>query len=178
MPETLTILTYPNPALRRWAAEVEEVDAAVRDIVARMIETMHANKGVGLAATQVGIDKRIVVLNPAGEESTDMVLINPMITERRGAMEGEEGCLSFPGLCGVVRRSAYVSVTAYDLDGKEIKLTAVDFLARVLQHEIDHLEGMLIVDRMTPESRISIRDVLKAFEESYGKAPSEPGGQS
>jgi len=176
MPESMVIITYPSPLLRQRAVDVEEVNDQLRAVAARMAEIMYANKGVGLAAPQVGVGRRIVVLNPSGEKADEKVLINPVIVARRGAMEGEEGCLSVPGVSGTVRRNANVTVAAYDLDGNELEITASDFMARVLQHEIDHLEGMLLVDRMTPESRMAARDALKALEEAYGKAEPEAGG--
>jgi peptide deformylase len=167
MPEILEITTYPHPALRKCAAEVDDVDAALRKTILAMIETMYLNKGVGLAAPQVGVPKKVLVFNPSSEKREEQVLINPTIIERRGAMEGEEGCLSFPGIYGVVRRNAHIVVAAYDLEGNAVEFPATDFVARLLQHEIDHLEGMLLVDRMTPESRILMRDALKALEEAY-----------
>ena len=173
MPEIMKIANYPDPVLRRRAHEVEDVDSALRDAVLRMAETMRVCKGVGLAAPQVGIDKRIVVFSPSTEKTEQQVLINPVIVDHRGAMEGEEGCLSFPGIFGTVRRSAHVVVAGYDLEGKEVEISGTDFLARVLQHEIDHLEGMLLLDRMTPESRILARDMLKALEDAFGAEEAE-----
>ena len=178
MAEILQILTYPNPLLRRRAAEVEEVDTALRDTVSTMFETMYAHKGVGLAAPQVGIGRKIIVFNPSGERADEQVLINPAVIDRRGAMEAEEGCLSFPGICGIVRRNSNIVVAAYDLDGGEVEIPAADFMARVLQHEIDHVEGRLFVDRMTPESRIAVREALKDLEDSYGRAVVESGERS
>jgi len=178
MPENLKIVTYPDPILRRRASDVEEVDAGIRDIVSRMFQTMYANKGVGLAAPQVGISKKLIVFNPSGEKADEKVLINVAMVDKRGAMEGEEGCLSFPGICGMVRRSSHIVVAAYDLDGNEVRISASDFAARVLQHEIDHVEGMLFVDRMTPESRILAREALKGLEDSYGKALVQSGERS
>jgi len=167
MPEVLTIVTYPDPILRRRAEDIEEIDRSIRDIVAAMSETMYAHHGVGLAAPQVGVSKRIVVFSPTGEKKDEKVLINPMIIEHRGGMEAEEGCLSFPDIGGIVRRNSYVRILAYDLDGNDLEITATDFLARVLQHEIDHLDGTLFIDRMTPESRVRAREALKALEDAY-----------
>jgi len=177
MPDIVRVITYPDPFLRRSASDVEEVDNNIRQAVEKMLVTMYTNKGVGLAAPQVGLGRRIVVVNASGEKADEKILINPTIVERRGAMEGEEGCLSFPGVAGVVRRSAHIVILAYDIEGKEIELPATDFASRVLQHEIDHLEGMLFVDRMTPESRVLAREALKALEESYGQAPAEYEGR-
>lgn len=168
------IKTYPDPILRQRARDVEEIDKDLRKLAEQMLETMYASHGVGLAAPQVGVNLRVVVLNPTGEKEDERILINPQVVESRGAMEGEEGCLSFPGVSGLVRRSAHIVVVSYDLAGNEMRITADDFIARVLQHEIDHVEGTLFVDRMTPESRIAIRDALKSLEQSFGK--DEKGG--
>ena len=106
----LRIVTYPAPLLRNRAADVEEINSGLRDTAARMADTMYDHHGVGLAAPQVGIGKRVIVFSPTGDPEDMRVLINPVIVERRGAMEGEEGCLSFPEVYGMVRRSAYVKV--------------------------------------------------------------------
>ena len=141
-----------------------EIDPALREQAEKMAGTMYANQGVGLAAPQVGLGRRIIVINPTGEKGDERVLVNPSIVERRGDMEAVEGCLSVPGVSGTVRRSSFVRVAAYDLEGNEVEITATDFLARVLQHEIDHLDGMLLIDRMTPQSRIEAREALRALE--------------
>jgi peptide deformylase len=167
MPELLTIVRYPDPFLRRRAKDIGEIDKGVREAVSNMFETMSARRGVGLAAPQVGISSRIVVFCPSGEKKDEKVLINPMIVEHRGGMEAEEGCLSFPEVFGIVRRHSYIKILAYDLEGNDLEITASDFLARVLQHEIDHLEGTLFIDRMTPESRVVAREALKALEDAY-----------
>jgi peptide deformylase len=170
---SLRIVTYPNTILRQRAEDIREIDPALRDHVEKMAGTMYANQGVGLAAPQVGLGKRIIVINPTGEKADEKVLVNPSIVERRGDMEALEGCLSVPGVSGTVRRSSFVRVIAYDLEGNEVEITATDFLARVLQHEIDHLDGMLLIDRMTPESRIAARDALRALEQQG--QPSDAG---
>ena len=173
MKDCLRILTYPNSALRRKAESVEEVDDELTETAWEMVKTMYLNEGVGLAATQVGLGKKLIVVNPTGEKEDERILVNPSIVERRGDLEGVEGCLSVPGVCGTVHRSTYIRVIAYDLDGSEVEIVAEDFFARVLQHEIDHLEGMLLIDRMTPESRIEVRELLKALEE--GRPPANLG---
>ncbi len=166
--EILTICTYPSDLLRRRAQAIDRIDDEVVEIARRMLKTMYANAGVGLAATQVGISRKLIVINPTGEPVDEQVLVNPAVMERRGDMEGLEGCLSVPAVCGVVSRSAQVLVAGYDLDGNEVEIRAADFLARVLQHEIDHLEGMLLIDRMSPESRIEAREALRSLE-LYGR---------
>lgn len=166
--DILKICTYPDKVLRRRADIIEEIDEEVLETARRMAITMHENAGAGLAAPQVGVSSKLIVINPTGEPEDQQILINPTIVERRGDMEGVEGCLSVPGVSGIVRRSAQVTVVGYDLDGNEVEIKAADFLARVLQHEIDHLEGMLLIDRMKPESRIEVREALKSLE-LYGK---------
>jgi peptide deformylase len=178
MPDLMTIVSYPDPFLRRRAEDIEEINDSIRETVARMLDTMYASHGVGLAGPQVGISQRIVVFNPTGEEADERVLINPRIVEHRGAMEGEEGCLSFPEVAGMVRRSSHVKILAYDLEGNDLEVTATDFLARVLQHEVDHLDGTLFIDRMTPESRVRVREALRALEEDFGRGPEEGRGRS
>ncbi len=162
--------------LRQRAEDVREIDAALRETTERMAGTMYVNRGVGLAGPQIGLGKRVIIINPTGEKEDERVLVNPTIVERRGDMEGIEGCLSVPGVSGTVRRSSFVRVIAYDLDGSEVEITATDFLARVLQHEIDHLDGMLLIDRMTPESRIEAREALRALEQQDN--PDQTGGRS
>jgi len=169
--DLLRICTYPNAVLRERAEDILEIDDRVRELAGRMAATMHANRGVGLAGPQVGVGKRIVVVNPTGEPEDEKVLINPAVVSSRGQIEGPEGCLSVPGVAGDVRRNSRVEVVAYDLEGAELEITASDFFGRVLQHEIDHLDGMLITDRMTPESRINAREVLRVLEENDGHLP-------
>lgn len=178
MPELMHIVTYPDPFLRRRAEDVDEIDGSLLETVSAMLETMYAHSGVGLAAPQVGISRRLMVYNPTGEKCDEKILINPVISERRGSMEGEEGCLSFPDVVGRVQRSSYVKILAYDLEGTETEIAATDFLARVLQHEIDHLDGTLFIDRMTPESRVGARRALKVLEESFDEGSAKAGGES
>jgi len=166
--DLLEIRTYPDGVLRRRAEAVEEIDEDIIETARKMVKTMYANAGVGLAAPQVGISRKLIVFNPTGEPDDEQVLVNPAVVERRGDMEGVEGCLSVPGVCGTVNRSARVRVVGYDLEGGQVDIEAADFLARVLQHEIDHLEGMLLIDRMKPESRIEAREALRSLE-LYGK---------
>lgn len=170
-PGALKIVTYPAASLRERAAAISEIDDELRELAEKMMHTMHQRQGVGLAGPQVGINRKVVVINPTGEREDRKILINPEVLERRGDMEGIEGCLSVPGVSGNVHRSSYVKVIAYDLDGNELEITATDFVARVLQHEIDHLEGMLLIDRMTPEARIEAREALKMLEEHGGVLP-------
>lgn len=151
----LEILTYPDPKLREVAKPVSVVDDAIRTIVNDMAETMYAAPGVGLAATQVGIALRIFVIDTAaeGEQSDLRVFINPQILERRGKHMWREGCLSFPDVAEEVKRAESVRVRALDRDGREFELEADGLLAVVIQHEADHLDGILMIDQVSSFAR-------------------------
>ena len=141
---------------------VSKVDDDVRELVENMIETMYAEGGVGLAAPQVGVSKKIIIIDT--EEKGVIVLINPVIIKREGETKEEEGCLSVPGVYSTVRRSSTITVEALDLDENKIRITQEGFLAIALQHEIDHLEGYLFIDRLSPAKRLMIKDQLKEIE--------------
>jgi len=151
---------YGDPALRRRAELVGEVTAEVRLIIADMTETMYDEVGIGLAAPQVGISKRLIVL--ADEEGRGVqALLNPTIVDRGGEVTGEEGCLSIPGVFAPVTRAAWVKVEARSVDGKPLAISARGLRARVLQHEIDHLDGVLFIDRVEPMLRDRIKRKIK-----------------
>jgi peptide deformylase len=145
----LDILRYPDPRLYKKAEPVTEVDESVRALVADMAETMYAAPGVGLAATQVDIHKRIVVIDASEARDRLVVLINPEIIEREGVQYCEEGCLSVPGIYEAVERAESVTVRALGLDGQPFTLTAEGMLAVCIQHELDHLEGKVFVDYLS-----------------------------
>lgn len=144
------ILTYPDPFLLRKAAPVARVDDRIRELVRDMFETMYAASGIGLAAPQVGVGKRVIVVDvsPVEKEIAPLALVNPEIVERKGLVEGTEGCLSIPGVEGIVPRAEYVLVRALDPQGQPIQIRAEGLLSRALQHEIDHLDGILFIDRI------------------------------
>jgi peptide deformylase len=146
-----TILRYPDKRLRDKALPVAVVDDEIRKLCDDMAETMYAAPGVGLAAPQIGVSKRIFVIDIAGaDEKSDLrVFINPEFVAREGEMVWEEGCLSFPGIHEEVQRAAKVTVRAIGLDGKPFEVTAEGLLAIAIQHENDHLEGTLMVDRVS-----------------------------
>ncbi|MEW5804973.1 MAG: peptide deformylase [bacterium] len=156
---TLEIIKYPAPILRDKSQPVSQIDAAIQKLASDMLETMYSAPGVGLAAPQVGILKRLVVIditsNP--KERDPLVLINPRIIYTEGESTGEEGCLSIPEVYGDVHRFQTIRVKFLDLNGKEYEVTGENFLARVIQHEVDHLDGIMFIDRM---SKIK-RDLLK-----------------
>ncbi|MDH4321000.1 MAG: peptide deformylase [Desulfobulbaceae bacterium] len=145
----LKILTYPNPILRQQATPVTTFDDELKALVADMAETMYDAPGVGLAANQVGVLKQIVVIDITGSDAKEkdlIVLINPRITNGEGEETDEEGCLSVVEYTAKVKRFTKIQVEAQDIDGKPLNFTAEDFYARVIQHEVDHLNGHLFID--------------------------------
>jgi peptide deformylase len=156
----LKILKYGDPALRRRAAPVGEVTPELRAIIADMTVTMYDEVGIGLAAPQVGISLRLIVVSD--EEGRGVqALLNPAIVDRGGEVTGEEGCLSIPGVFAPVTRAAWVKVEARSVDGKPLTIDARGLRARVLQHEIDHLDGVLFIDRVDPMVRDRIKRKIK-----------------
>ena len=162
------ILTRGNPVLRARAATVEVFDGALRRLAADMIETMHDAPGVGLAAPQIGVSKRVFVFD-AGDGEGDRVLVNPEIAEASGSWEYEEGCLSVPGYFWKIVRPAHVRAVGQDLDGAQVEYAGDGLLGRVLQHEVDHLEGRLLLERLDPDvRRAALRDLRN---EALGLVP-------
>jgi peptide deformylase len=166
----LKIITYPHPTLRRVSKPLRRVDADLRKKIREMFELMYAAKGIGLAANQVDLPLRFFIVNleakpDAGEE---MVFINPVVSmPRGGSEEAEEGCLSLPGLYGQVARPKQVRINAYSLDGQEIKTDITGLMARCVQHELDHLDGVLFPDRMNPAAKADIVEGLDEFEAEF-----------
>lgn len=146
---TLDILQFPDQRLRQVAAPVAEVDAEVRALADDLLETMYAAPGIGLAATQVGIDRRVCVIDVSEDKDEPRVLINPEILWREGSAESEEGCLSIPDVHEKVRRAERVGVRALDREGEPFELAADDLLAVCIQHEVDHLDGRLFIDHLS-----------------------------
>ncbi|HEU5360059.1 MAG TPA: peptide deformylase [Candidatus Deferrimicrobiaceae bacterium] len=144
------ILTYPDPFLSTKALPVGVVDGKVRELIRDLFETMYAANGIGLAATQVGVGKRVIVvdLSPVDEEAGPIALVNPEVTVASGSVEGPEGCLSVPGLEGAVCRAETVVVRGKNEHGEPVTVEAHGLLARALQHEIDHLDGVLFIDKL------------------------------
>lgn len=158
----LTILEFPDPRLRTVAEPVAHVDDATRKLVDEMLETMYAAKGVGLAATQVNVHLRVVVMDLSEDDSEPRVFINPEIeVVDEGLMPYDEGCLSVPGFYESVERPCKVRINALDRDGSPFSLEAEGLLAVCIQHEIDHLNGKLFVDYLTPLKRQRIRKKLE-----------------
>jgi len=166
----MEVLVYPDPVLRRGGKPVTTFDADLRKTAGEMLEAMYEEGGVGLAAPQVGIEQKLLVLNPTGDKADrtgELVLCNPRLTKKKGREFGEEGCLSFPGIQAEVERWIDITVTFHDLDGKEQVLTANEWLARIVQHELDHLEGVLFTDRLTAADKLRVRSQLQELEERY-----------
>src|SRR5882672_8943512 len=157
----LAILEYPGPRLRKTAKRVESVDDAVRQLAADLLETMYAAKGVGLAATQVDIHRRVIVLDVSEERNQPMVFINPELLKAEGRGPGEEGCLSVPDVFDKVQRATHIRVRALGSDGEPFEMDADGLLAVCVQHEMDHLEGKLFVDYLSELKRQLIRRRLE-----------------
>lgn len=160
----LTILHYPDPRLRQVAKPVATVDDALRRLVDDMAETMYAAPGIGLAAVQVNVALRVVVIDLSETRHTLQVLINPEITERDGKQVFEEGCLSVPGIFGEVERAQHIRVRALGRDGKPFELEAQGLLATCIQHEIDHLDGKVFVDYLSRLKQSRIRKKIEKQE--------------
>jgi peptide deformylase len=157
----LPILEFPDPRLRTRAAPVAQVDASIRKLIDDMFETMYAAPGIGLAATQVNVHKRVIVIDVTEDRSKPLALINPEIIAREGVEETEEGCLSVPGIYDKVTRAEKIQVKTLDRSGKQIEIEADGLLAVCIQHEMDHLEGKLFVDYLSELKRTRIRKKLE-----------------
>lgn len=166
----LEIVLWPDPVLLAGAAPVEKVDAHVREVVAEMRRVMFELKGVGLAAPQVGVALRLMLVCPTGAPGEERVLLNPRIVTSGPNVLGEEGCLSFPGIYGHVERAKQVRVTYQDLDGRAQTLDLEGFVARIVQHEGDHLDGKVFVDRLSPEERLGIEPDLAELRARFAAA--------
>jgi peptide deformylase len=164
----LQILEFPDPRLRLRAQPVTQVDTALRTLIDDMFETMYAAPGIGLAATQVNVAKRVLVIDLSENHDQPLALINPEVLERSGVEETEEGCLSVPGYFDKVTRAEKVRVRALDRNGKQIEFEAEGLLAVCIQHEIDHLDGKLFVDYLSELKRTRIRKKLEKERKERG----------
>jgi peptide deformylase len=170
---TLKIVKYPHPALVHATRPVGRIDKQLQLHVGEMIESMYEARGLGLAANQVALPFQLLVTNLTGDPNQrdkEEVYINPVIVERKGTQDGDEGCLSFPKLFQKVRRAKTVKVQAYNLKGEPVEIVASDLAARCWQHEIDHLNGVMFIDKMGPIGRLASRGSLKAFEHEFREA--------
>lgn len=168
----LTILEFPDERLRQKAKPVEEVDDDIRKLIDDMFETMYAAPGIGLAATQVNVQRRLLVLDISEEKNQPLALINPELLTREGQEESDEGCLSVPGVFEKVKRAEKIRVRALNRDGESFEMDADGLLAVCIQHEIDHLEGKLFVDYLSPLKRQLARKKVKKEQRQ------RDGGQS
>ncbi|MGZ8215920.1 peptide deformylase [Methylomagnum sp.] len=157
----LTILEFPDERLRKKAVALETVDESIKRLVSDMLETMYAAPGIGLAANQVNVQKRIIVIDVTEEKNSPLCLINPEIIDKQGTEEMDEGCLSVPGIFEKISRAEKIRVRALDREGNPFELEADSILAVCIQHEMDHLEGKLFVDYLSPLKRQMVRKKLK-----------------
>lgn len=165
--EELSLRYYPDPILRRKALAVETVDRSIRDLATKMLEMMYREDGVGLAAPQVGLSIRMLVLNTTGEPAGEKVVLNPRIVETAGDVDSDEGCLSFPGMRLKLKRDERITLEYTGLDGRTQRLPAEGLLSRAIQHEIDHLDGVLFIDKITPAAKAAVKGQLKDLERRY-----------
>lgn len=181
-PDVMDIVLHPHPALKWKSKPIREITPEIRSIVAEMFELMYEARGIGLAANQVALPYRLFVVNITADpeqKDEEIVFINPEITRRKGSVEGEEGCLSLPELYGPVRRAEEIVVDAYDLDGRGFEMKLDDLPARVVQHETDHLDGVMFLERMTEAERLVLEPEVANFEthfrkqQSSGEVPSD-----
>ncbi len=178
----LELVHYPHPTLRHVSKDLKRVDSELCDMVAQMFELMYEHEGVGLAANQVDLPYRVFVTNPSGDRDNreaEQVFINPVLRAGKGQTEAEEGCLSIPGVLGPVVRQEKITVEAYDLTGEAFCGEMEGLFARVVQHEVDHLDGKLFIDRLAPGQAAELREALEEFEIDYhskrecGELPSD-----
>jgi peptide deformylase len=164
--EQLQIVHFPHPALRHKSKPVKRVDAELRKTIRRMFELMYAAKGVGLAANQVDLPLRLFVVNLAADpnEGDELVFINPVLDRPKGSEEAEEGCLSLPGLYGPVIRPKQITVKAFGLTGQPIEEIVTGLYGRVIQHETDHLDGIMFTDRLSETAQLNAQASLEEFE--------------
>jgi peptide deformylase len=169
MYEELKIILWPDPRLRKVSKPVETFDDSLKALTERMFTLMREHRGVGLAAPQVGINLRVFVMNPTGKPEDDAIYVNPALSEGEGEEEAEEGCLSLPEINVNVWRAKKMHLEARDLAGQPFAQDATGYLARIWQHEFDHLNGTLLTDRMGPVAKLANRRILRDLEEAYAK---------
>jgi len=169
----MKIVHYPHPALRHPAKPVSSIDKKLHLQIGEMMGLMYEAKGLGLAAPQVALPFQLLVMNITGDPTKpecEEVFLNPTIVERRGIVDDEEGCLSFPGLYQKIRRAKTIKIHAYDLKGQTVERVVSDLEARAWQHEIDHLNGILFIDKMGPIAKLTSRSSVKNFEREFRQA--------
>ncbi|MFP6694730.1 MAG: peptide deformylase [Pirellulales bacterium] len=167
----MKIVEHPHPTLRHKSKPILRVDAALRSVVAEMFQLMYEAEGIGLAANQVDLPYRLFIANLRDRgENQELVFINPVINGQKGSGEAEEGCLSLPGVYAPVRRPEKIAVTAYNLEGQEVRMEDVgELLARLIQHETDHLDGVLFIDRLSEAAALEVKDAVSELEEKFDR---------
>ena len=163
----MELVKYPDPRLNRPTVEVVDFNDELASNAQEMLELMYSCKGIGLAGPQAGLDRSIVVLNPSGKQEDELVLVNPKIVDSSGECKFEEGCLSFPGIFTKIVRPEQVTCNARLLDGREISFECNGLVARIVQHELDHLDGVLLVDRMSSVQRKAHQRDLRRLRKEY-----------
>lgn len=160
------IIYLPDPRLRKRSVEIDTFDEQLSTLVDDMLETMYDGNGIGLAAPQIGINLRLAVIDLVGEKKRDdqLIMINPKIIERKGDVKSQEGCLSVPGVYETVKRSEWIKLSALDRNGKPFELEAQDLFGMCIQHEIDHLDGKVFIDLLSPLKRSLARKKLEKFK--------------
>jgi peptide deformylase len=174
--DDLRIISYPDPRLRRVSVPVDNFGDKLGALVRRMFELMREAHGVGLAAPQVGHNIRLFIVNHTQKPEDDRVYVNPTLFDAEGEEISQEGCLSLPGISVEVTRAKTAKIQARDVAGNPIEQTETDYVARIWQHELDHLNGILLIDHMSPTAKIENRKILKELEEKYvAENRDEPG---
>ena len=173
----LQLVTYPGPVLRKRAKSIKSVDGKLIEVADAMFDVMYDHSGIGLAAPQVGHSNRLLVLDLREEGRPEYIMINPKITRREGSVDGEEGCLSLPELFGDITRAEIIEVAYVDRNGEEQKMEAEGLLARAIQHEIDHLNGVLFIDRLDKSRRKALDKQLREMTSEAKEGNSNDGAE-
>ena len=172
----MRIIQYPHPTLLHRSKPLHRVDAELQKMVAEMFDLMYEHRGVGLAANQVDLPYRLFVMNAKGDpaiKDEEYVFLNPVLSKHKGMVEEEEGCLSLPGLYAPVRRPEKVTISGYDMSGQAIEIDAEGLLARIVQHETDHLDGVMFIDRLSPTNRMKVKETVEEFITEFQQRPCE-----
>ena len=166
----MQIVKFPHPTLRHKSKPLRRVDGELKKMIRQMFELMYEHKGIGLAANQVDLPYRLFVINVSGDAAAadeEFAFINPVITHRKGSAEDREGCLSFPEIFAPVVRPEKITVNAYALNGEELSYELDGLYARAVQHETDHLDGILFIDRLSPANQLAVKEDLAALEREF-----------
>ncbi len=162
----LNILQFPDPNLNKVAKPIEKVDEEIKTLAKNMLETMYEAQGIGLAATQVNVHKQLMIIDLSSDQSNPLIFINPKITHYEGTASGKEGCLSFPGIYASIKRFTNITVEFLNLEGKKETLIADELLGIAIQHELDHLNGITIYDRLSNLKKVLFKKKLEKARKS------------